>query len=230
MFSGEINDTSFVCLFLFPSPVEVSQLADYSIHIRRPMCFETLKEKLEQSFTDTGSNRGGTSGYVTYGQFLKDLRLIFKNAKTYCAVHMEVDDISRTIYDAAVLLGDLMEMWIAKEFSVEVGEKVLLHAIKSQEEAAAEAKAEEARRLVEAEDEAYRKEVSSPMPLCACLCPCLCLCLCTSLRVSPCLCVHDARYDVNLTLLVFVSTCACAGACACAANGVLIQGGSRLCG
>lgn len=123
------------------------------------MCFETLKEKLENSFTDTGSSRGGGAGYVTYGQFLKDLRLIFKNAKTYCAVHMEVDEISRTIYDAAVMLGDLMEGWIAREFSVEVAEKVLLHKIKSEEEAAAAAKAEEARRQVEEEDEAYRKEV-----------------------------------------------------------------------
>jgi hypothetical protein len=142
--------------------VEVSLIADYSIHIRHPMCFQTLKEKLENSFTDSGSNRagGGTSSYATYGQFLKDLRLIFKNARTYCAVHMEVDEISRTIYDAAVLLGDLMEVWIAKDFSVEVAEKVLLHQIKSEEEAVELARAEEARRLVAEEDERYRKEVS----------------------------------------------------------------------
>lgn len=119
--------------FFFLSPVEVSLLADYSIHIRHPMCFQTLKEKLDNSFTDTGLSRGGGgNSYTTYGQFLKDLRLIFKNAKTYCAVHMEADEISRTIYDSAVMLGDLMEGWISKEFSVDIAEKVLMHQIKSQ--------------------------------------------------------------------------------------------------
>jgi hypothetical protein len=150
------------------------------------MCFQTLKEKLESSFTDTGSMRGGGAGgggggggsgsYCTYGQFLKDLRLIFKNAKTYCAVHMESDETSRTIYDAAVMLGDLMEGWIAKEFSVEVAEKVGLHKIKSEEEAVAEAKAAEQQRLVEEADEAYRKEVGdeSIQQLCCSLSLLLC--------------------------------------------------------
>ena len=142
--------------------MEVSKIADYSIHIRYPMCFQTLKEKLENSFTDTGElRRGGGSGqYITYGEFLKDLKLIFKNAKTYCAIHMETDDVSRAIYDAAVMLNELLDEWIAKEFSVDVAEKVLLHAIKSDEEAAAEAKAAEQRRLQEEQDEAYRQEVS----------------------------------------------------------------------
>ena len=127
------------------------------------MCFHTLKEKLDNTFADTGSrssmSRGGNDSYSTYGQFLKDLRLIFKNAKTYNAVHMEVDEISRNIYEAAVMFTDLMTEWISKDFSVEVAEKVGLHKIKTEEqELAASKRAEEERRIKEA-DEAYRQSV-----------------------------------------------------------------------
>jgi hypothetical protein len=141
--------------------VEVSALADYSIHIRHPMCFQVLKEKLENSVMDMSHSEVGASGncYTTYGQFLKDLGLIFKNAKTYCALHMEVDEVSRNIYDAAIMFNDLMAEWIAKDFSLEVAEKVGLHAIKSEELSLAEAKAAEERRLLEEADEKYRQEV-----------------------------------------------------------------------
>jgi len=145
----------------FRDPVEVSNLADYSIHVRHPMCFHTLKEKLDNSFADTGGrssmSRGGNNVYSTYGQFLKDLRLIFKNAKTYNAVHMEADETSRIIYEAAVMFTDLMTEWISKDFSVEVAEKVGLHIIKTEEQELAAAKlAEEERRIKEADD-AYRQ-------------------------------------------------------------------------
>jgi hypothetical protein len=46
--------------------------------------------------------------YPTYGAFLKDLRLIFSNAKAYNGVHMDVDEVSKNIYDAAVMFEELV--------------------------------------------------------------------------------------------------------------------------
>lgn len=58
-------------IYVFEDPVDVTKYTDYLTVVKKPMCMETVREKLY----------GGK--YATIHQFAKELRLVFANARVY---------------------------------------------------------------------------------------------------------------------------------------------------
>ena len=83
--------------------------SDYAVYIRKPMDLGTVSKKLQK-----GLNKGHEGGYMSYGEFLNDLRLTFKNSIKYNAVHLE-DEGSAAVHKAATMfldrLEDLLPAW-----------------------------------------------------------------------------------------------------------------------
>jgi hypothetical protein len=130
----------------FLHPVPIKDVHDYSVYVRHPMDFITVKEKLEKQ------------RYATYGSFLKDLKLIFANAMVYNKVHMETDPISKSCYQSAVFLNEKLESWLHEEFSIDVAERILYNRIKADEGAVVEAQKKEIKEKFDQELNEFRRQ------------------------------------------------------------------------
>lgn len=130
----------------FSRPVPVKDVHDYLVYVRHPMDFYTVKEKLDKH------------KYATFGHFIKDLRLIFSNAKTYNKVHMDNDPVSKSCYESAVMLSDKLEAWLCEDFSIDVAERVLYNRIKMDEGAIVEAQRKEIKEKMDQELDEFRKQ------------------------------------------------------------------------
>ena len=101
--------------------------SDYAVYVRKPMDLSTVQKKLEK-----GLNKGHAGGYMSYGEFLNDLRLTFQNSIKYNAVHL-ADEGSATVHKAATnflgRLEDLLPQW-----TVDVAEKCQREAITASRE------------------------------------------------------------------------------------------------
>ncbi len=107
--------------------VPVVMPSDYSVYVRKPMDLGTVQKKLHK-----GLNKSHEGGYMSYGEFLNDLRLTFKNSIKYNAVHMQ-DEGSATVHKAASnFLGRLEEL--LPSWTVDVAEKCQREAITASHE------------------------------------------------------------------------------------------------
>ena len=93
------SDNKRMCFFLQPN-----YPADYFAYISRPMDWETCYRRLQ--------NRE----YLTFGEIISDLRLIFSNALKYNGRMKEVDPISKQAYDSAIAMSEKLESAIQRLF------------------------------------------------------------------------------------------------------------------
>lgn len=100
------SDNKRMCFFLQPN-----YPADYFAYISRPMDWETCYRRLQ--------NRD----YLTFGEIINDLRLIFSNALKYNGRMKEVDPISKQAYESAIAMSEKLESAI-KRLLVTVSDRV----------------------------------------------------------------------------------------------------------
>lgn len=93
------SDNKRMCFFLQPN-----YPADYFAYISRPMDWETAYRRLQ--------NRE----YLTFGEIISDLRLIFSNALKYNGRMKEVDPISKQAYESAIAMSEKLESAIQRLF------------------------------------------------------------------------------------------------------------------
>lgn len=78
--------------------------ADYFAYISRPMDWETCYRRLQRR------------EYLTFGEIISDLRLIFSNALKYNGRMKEVDPISKQAYESAIAMAEKLEAAIQRLF------------------------------------------------------------------------------------------------------------------
>ena len=101
--------------------------SDYAVYVRKPMDLGTIQTKL-----DHGINKGHAGGYISYGDFLNDLRLTFQNSIKYNAMHL-ADEGSATVHKAATTFLENLEK-LLPHWTVDVAEKCQREAISASRE------------------------------------------------------------------------------------------------
>ncbi len=76
--------------------------ADYFAYIAKPMAWETCHRRLQDR------------KYETFGEVVSDLRLIFSNALKYNGRVKDVDSVSKTAYESAVIMSGKLEAAIQR--------------------------------------------------------------------------------------------------------------------
>jgi hypothetical protein len=93
------SDNKRMCFFLQPN-----YPADYFAYISRPMDWETCYRRLQKR------------EYLTFGEIISDLRLIFSNALKYNGRMKEVDPVSKQAYESAIAMSEKLEAAIQRLF------------------------------------------------------------------------------------------------------------------
>lgn len=97
----------------FNRPVNLRDVPNYTMYVRRPMDFQTLRKTLEDG------------GYGTNEEFLKDLRRIFTNAIDFNKNFKDSDPYSKLVYAAAETFLQKLDAQLYRDFSIEVAERRL---------------------------------------------------------------------------------------------------------
>ena len=103
------------------------QPSDYAVYVRKPMDLGTISKRLDKS----GSSRA-QGGFLTYGEFLGDMRLTFSNSIKYNAAHL-ADEGSATVHRSAVSFLDKLE-GLLPAWTVEAAEKCQREGISASQE------------------------------------------------------------------------------------------------
>ncbi|KAJ1430452.1 hypothetical protein B484DRAFT_50806 [Ochromonadaceae sp. CCMP2298] len=97
----------------FDLPVDVAQITDYSVYVRRPADFSTVRYRLEGVLPGDLRVRGlmdmGARPYKTVGDFLEEVRRIFSNAAKYNQPKRATDPVSDAVFLAAERLRERFE-------------------------------------------------------------------------------------------------------------------------
>jgi hypothetical protein len=97
----------------FDVPVDVVHVTDYSVYVRRPADFSTVRYRLEGQLPGDLRVRGlmdlGARPYKTVGDFLEEMRRVFSNATKYNQPKRATDPVSDAVFLAAQRLSERFE-------------------------------------------------------------------------------------------------------------------------
>lgn len=158
------NSAERKLLPFFLEPVNEQIVTDYTVYIRHPADLSSIKYRLDGTLpSDSHTNKLINKllpRYVTYADFVTDLRRVFVNAQTYNAVHLSTDStgMSKVIFDAAAMYQERLEGLLPK-FTLTLAERIQRQQLTSQ----AQQKIREAAKLKalaeEKEYEAIEKKI-----------------------------------------------------------------------
>lgn len=113
----------------FLLPVDENLVPDYSVHVREAMDLTTIKFKLDR--TDLPAKIAGLINrfapqHKTYGEFLRDLRLIFDNAIVYNRAHFATDPtgFSHKICSAAEEFKELLDSKLIPQLTLSLFDRI----------------------------------------------------------------------------------------------------------
>ena len=90
------------CCLPFMKPVNTKVFTDYLSIVKHPICFETVESKLKE--------RGKNASYLTNESFVRDVRLIFQNCKSYNTDPVKGADICKLADVLADTLDRLLQL------------------------------------------------------------------------------------------------------------------------
>ena len=143
------SDLRYMTFFIQPN-----YPADYAAFIAKPMDWERVQKTLKKR------------AYVTFGEIIEDLRLIFSNALKYNARHAGTDTVSGLAYDAAKYMSGKLETAINK-MMLTVSDRIERERIdhnNAEREIEAAERAEEARIRAQWKNENGGKDGAPPPP------------------------------------------------------------------
>lgn len=151
------------------SPVDETQLTDYSVYVRKPMDLSTIKYRLDGTLPPLSSRPESAtvtklikqhSEYNFYGEFVEDLKRIFDNAIKYNSVHRDSDTtgVSQYVYDAAIAMRSKLDTWLP-DFTLRLYDKLERQRIQYEEENERQSKKFDDDVDIEAEVAAFEEKV-----------------------------------------------------------------------